>query len=117
MGSVYNSAASLPIGSRTLNLNSVVYVVDGEFNPQYPTREIRRNDINGDRSDFQLRTEPATLSVSLQVPNISVTRPLLGEIANIDSVNWVTTQVTARERQGDFWLYDVSLTTTGLPNG
>lgn len=112
---VYESTANLPVGSRILNLNSINYTVEGDFSPVYATREIRRNDVNGDASDFQIRAEPATLTVTLQVPNSSVTRPLLGTIANINSVNWVAVTVTPHERQGDLGTFEVTLRSATTP--
>lgn len=123
MPSVYDSAASLPIGSRTINANingvGVACVVEGEWAPDKKTREIRRNNINGDRSDFQLRTEPTAFTVSLQVPNSSSLTPNLGAVfvnAAADGVNYVVTGVKKREVQGGFHMFDVGLTSEALPS-
>jgi len=115
MALVYESTANLPVGSRTLNLNSVSYVVEGTFSPVYPTRQLRRNDINGDQQDLQIRTEPGTLTVTLQKALTSTTRPLLGEVANINAVNWVAIQVTPNELQADYATFEVQLQTPVTP--
>jgi hypothetical protein len=111
MALVYESSANLPVGSRTLNVNSVTYVVEGDFAPVYGTRELRRNDVNGDQSDLQIRTEAGTLTVTLQQANTSMTRPLLGQIANINSANWVVVSVTPHEPQGEYGTFEISLRT------
>ena len=108
---VYESTANLPIGSRTLNVNSVNYVVEGDFAPVYPSRELRRNDVNGDQADLQIRTEAGTLTVTLQRLNVAQTRPLLGHVANINSANWVVVSVTPHEPQGEYNTFEISLRT------
>ena len=108
---VYESTANLPIGSRTLNVNSVNYVVEGDFAQVYGSPELRRYDINGDQADLQIRTEAGTLTVTLQRPNTSTTRPLLGQIANINSANWVVVSVTPHEPMGEYNTFEISLRT------
>jgi hypothetical protein len=98
-----------------MNVNSVQYVVEGDFAPVYPTRELRRNDQNGDQSALQIRTEPATLTVTLQRPTTANSRPKLGEIANVDSVNWVVTSVTPHEPMGEYHTFEISLRTPTVP--
>lgn len=117
MPSVYNSAANLPIGSRVITLNATSFVVEGEWAPDKKTREIRRNDVNGDSSDFQLRTEPTVFSATLQRANTDVAPPVMGNIANVDNINYVVTSIKPREVQGGFHMYDVGFRSVALPSG
>lgn len=119
MPSVYNSTANLPIGSRSLTIDGVAFVVEGEFGPQRTAREIRRNDQNGDFSARQLRTEPTTLQVTLQRSTTAVNGngPNLGSNnCNIDGTNFVVTGVKPREVQGGFHMFDVTLVSETLPS-
>ena len=123
MSSVYDSSSSLPIGSRSINANinsaGVTCVVEGEWAPDKKTREIRRNDVNGDASDFQIRTEPTEFPVTLQVPNSAVLTPNLGALfvnAAGDGVNYVAKMVKRREVQGGFGLFDVTLRSETTPS-
>jgi len=116
---VYNSSAAQPIGSVQANISSVLYVVEGELAPERKTREIRRNDLNGDRSDFQLRTEPSTLSVTLQRSSTSINAngPNLGDnTAQFFGVNWVVQTCKPRQPQGDYHRYDVTFVSETLPS-
>lgn len=123
MPSVYNSTANLPLGSRIITIDAIPFVVEGDFSPTRTTREIRRNDVNGDRSAFQLRSEPTTLQVTLQRANtdVAVAGPNMGTNAcsinlGLANVNFVVTSVKPREPQGAFHLFDVTLVSETLPS-
>lgn len=116
---VYNSSAAQPVGSSQLNIDGLLFTVEGELSPERKTREIRRNDVNGDRADFQLRTEPSTLPVTLQRANTSVVQngPNLGS-NNVTAfgVNWVVMSCKPRQPQGDFHRFDVVLVSETVPS-
>lgn len=119
MPAVYNTIASQPIGSANINISGVFYIVEGEFSPQRSTREIRRNDENGDFLGRQLRTEPSTLSVTLQRSTTSVNSngPNMGDNSLVAfGSNWVVQSVKPRQVQGGFHLFDVTFVAETLPS-
>lgn len=123
MPSVYNSTANLPLGSRIIAIDNVTFVVEGDFSPTRTTREIRRNDQNGDYSACQYRSERTTLQVTLQRANtdVAVAGPNMGSnncSINLGTanVNFVVTTVKPREPQGAFHMFDVTLVSETLPS-
>ena len=107
---VYANTANHPYGGRTITIGSQAYVALN-WAPNRNTREIRRNDIAGNRSDFRLEEEPVNASVTLQVPNGSPgTVPTMGVTFVVDSRTYVVSAVTKNEPEGDYHTVDVSYT-------
>ncbi len=104
----YSSTSNLPFGGKTVTITAVTYVARN-WNPQRRSREIRRNDENGDQAAFQLRSEPISQSgLQLQVPLSTTTLPLMGAtFTGPDSVSYVVTAVSPSYPQGEFWMVDI----------
>ena len=100
-------------GSPTLSIGSVSYRSNGLTLPK-PTREIRRDDTNGDRAEFQVRAEPISGSVTLQLATSATTLPVGGATFTAPfgstTVTLVVTDVSPARPQGDFWTVDISYT-------
>lgn len=105
----YSSTANLPFGSPTLTIGSVSYRTNGLTLPK-PTREIRRDDTNGDRAEFQIRAEPITGSVTLQLALSTTSIPTGGATFTGGGIALVVTDVSKVEPQGDFWTVEIGYT-------
>lgn len=111
----YSSSANLPFGSRTLTINSVTYVARN-WAPQKSTREIRRNDANGDEAAFMLRAEPTSQSgLTLQLATTSTAVPTMGQEFTVDTLVYVITSVSKVENEGEFQTVDIAYKAKVLP--
>lgn len=108
-------AASSPFGGVTLTINSVSYRALN-WNPQKNTREIRRNDVNGDEADFMLRPEPTTQSgLTLQLALASTAVPTLGQEFTHDTLTYVITKVAPAKQEGEYWTVEIDYKSKVLP--
>lgn len=108
-------AASSPFGGRVLTINSIAYRAMN-WNPQKNTRDIRRNDVNGDEAEFMLRAEPTTQSgLKLQLALASTAIPAMGQEFTVDSLVYVITKVALAEDEGAFWTVDIDYRGKALP--
>lgn len=109
------TAAASPFGGITLTINSVTYRALN-WAPQKSTREIRRNDANGDEAEFQLRGEPTTQSgLMLQLALSSTAVPAMGQEFTVDSLVYVITRVSAKKPEGEFWTVEIDIKAKALP--
>lgn len=109
------TAAASPFGGLTLTINSVSYRAMN-WNPQKSTREIRRNDANGDEAEFQLRGEPTTQSgLKLQLALSSTAVPAMGQEFTVDSLVYVVTKAAPAKPEGEFWTVDIDYKAKVLP--
>jgi len=105
----YLSNANLPFGSTLLNIANVSYRALS-WNPKLNSRKIRRDDVNGDQAEFEIRREPATWSGTLQKPLSSTAVPNQGDtFANPDNANmtFVITSLTPVKPLGEFHTIDI----------
>lgn len=112
------TSASSPFGgiSVTIPTSSGATFRALNWKPEKNTREIRRNDSNGDEADFQLRAEPSTQSgLTLQVPLASTTLPKLGDEFVVDTLTYVVTRVAPAKPEGEFWTVDIDYKSKALP--
>lgn len=105
----YSSTANLPFGSPTLTIGGVTYRTQGFTLPR-PTREIRRDDTNGDRAEFQVRAEPITGTATLQLATSATSIPTGGATFTGGGAALVVTDVSKVEPQGDFWTVEIGYT-------
>lgn len=111
----YSSTATQAFGGKVLTINSVSYVARN-WKPEKSTREIRRNDENGDESVFMLRAEPTSQSgLTLQLATSSTATPAMGQEFTVDSLTYVITAVGKAEPQGEFHTVDISYKAKVLP--
>lgn len=114
----YSSTPTLPFGGKTVTISGVTYVARN-WNPQFSSRKIRRDDENGDEAAFMLREEPASQSgLVLQPPLSSTTRPSVGTEftgPSPDNVTHVITAVSPAYQQGDFWVFNIDYQRKALP--
>lgn len=105
----YLSNANLPFSSTLLNINGVNYRALS-WNPKKNSRKIRRDDINGDQAEFEIRKEPATWSGTLQKPLTTTAVPTQGlTFVDPDDANttFVITSVTPVKPLGEFHTIDI----------
>lgn len=117
MGLIYESTAGLPTAGTTVNIVGLVAaaVVEGEWAPARITRELRRNDVNGDLADRQLRAEPTAFTATIQCPNASVADPGMGNVVIESATNYIITAVKPRVAQGGYKLWELGLLSETLP--
>lgn len=108
-------AAASPFGGVTLTINSITYRALN-WNPQKNTREIRRNNTDGDQAEFMLRAEPTTQSgLTLQLALSSTAVPTLGQEFTQDTLVYVITKVSPTKQEGEFWTVDIDIKGKALP--
>ena len=105
----YSNTANQPFGGIVITIGGIARRALN-FAPNLNTREIRRNDVNGDRAEFQLREEPVNATVTLQENLSTSTPPAMGATFAVDGRNYVVTSVTKAKPEGDFWTIDVGYT-------
>lgn len=111
----YSSTASLPFGSRVLTINAITYVAQS-WNPQKSTREINREDENGDENAFMLRAAVTRQSgIVLQLATSSTAVPTMGQEFTVDSLTYVITAVGKVETQGAFHTVSIDVRAKVLP--
>jgi hypothetical protein len=111
----YSSTATLPFGGKVVTINSVAYIARN-WKPEKKTREIRRNDENGDENGFMLRAEPTSQSgLTLQLATSATAIPTMGMEFTVDTLVYVLTAVGKAEPQGEFWTVDVDYKAKVLP--
>lgn len=111
----YSSTASLPFGGRTITINAVAYIARN-WKPEKKTREIRRNDENGDENAFMLRPEPTSQSgLTLQLATASTAVPAMGQEFTVDALDYVVTAAGKAEAQGEFHTVDIDYKAKVLP--
>lgn len=105
----YLSSANLPLGSTLLTINSLSYRALN-WNPKRNSRKIRRDDVNGDQAEFEIRKEPGTWSGTLQKPLTTTVIPVQGqtfENPDVEDEIWVITSVTPVKPMGEFHTIDI----------
>lgn len=105
----YVSTANLPFGATTLNIAGTTYRALN-WNPKKNSRKIRRDDVNGDQAEFEIRKEPATWSGTLQKALTSTAVPAMGGTftdPDDNAVTFVITGVTPAKPLGEFHVIDV----------
>lgn len=110
----YANTANQPFGGVEITIGARAFRALN-WAPPKTTREIRRNDTNGDRSEFQLREEPIAGSVTVQVPFSTTTPAAVGATFTVDSIVYVTSGCTVSKPEGDFWTMDISFTQANGP--
>lgn len=108
-------AASSPFGGISVTIATVAYRALN-WNPQKSSREIRRNDSNGDEADFMLRAEPTRQSgLTLQLALASTAVPSMGAEFTVDTLTYVVTSVGQKKPEGEFWTVDIDYKAKVLP--
>jgi len=105
----YASSANQPFGSRTITIGGVTYRVQN-WNPTVATRRIRRNNTDGDQSEFQIRREPADNSATLQLATSATTRPVGGTTFAVGAVTYVVMDVQVNEPEGEYHTVEMQYT-------
>lgn len=109
------TAASSPFGGVTLTINAITYRALN-WGPEKSTREIRRNDGNGDEAEFMLRGEPTTQSgLTLQLALASTAVPAMGQEFTHDTLVYVITKASQKKQEGEFWTVDIDIKAKVLP--
>jgi len=109
------TAASSPFGGITVTIAAVDYRAMN-WNPQKETREIPRNDVNGDEAEFMLRAMPTRQSgLRLQSALASTAVPTLGTEFTVTALVYVITKVGQPKEEGDWWAIELDYRSKILP--
>lgn len=97
---IYKTAANIPFGSRTLNINNVVYIAPS-FSIQEPTTLVERTDELGNPNGAVQIDRARTGTATLQLATNTTAYPTRGlEFVSLTSntnVNYFLTEVTQPE--------------------
>lgn len=105
----YSNVSNLPIGSIVITIGSTAYrAVNWSYSEN--SREIRRNGITGDRAEFQLRKEPTTGTVTLQLASTATPIPINGAVFTAEGIGFVINTVTPSKPEGEFHTVDIGFT-------
>jgi len=111
---LYANVANQPTLGKTLTIETVEYRAI-RFSLSKPTREIRRNDNQGDRAEYEIHPEPITGTASLQLATTSTAEPARGATFTEDTVLYVITDVSPASPQGEHATVDISFTAADAP--
>lgn len=102
----YVSSENQPYGGVILTIDSVKYRAIN-WGPAKGTREVSRNDTQGNIADFRLEPEPVSGTVTVQLATTSTAIPDTGDTFTVGSTTYVITSVTKNEPEGDFHSCDI----------
>jgi hypothetical protein len=109
----YSSVPNLPLGTGTVTINSITYIVESVDLPTAAVRKIVRTDSNGDPSAFMLRADFITGTMTLQRANTTVALPEPGIVFSYDhagaEAHYVTGAIKRVRGKDEFDTFEIEI--------